>query len=99
MRQLGDPDPVTERDPTGESIRTNQRGLGFNATGRPVHVKVLSVGAATIDNSGALTAATLSDCRWDSLSVMGQIGVQALGRPILSTPVLPLPDPLVPAQG
>ncbi len=79
----------SDGDPKRLEIRANGLGLGAPATGREVHLKVLSVGSATIEG-GVLVKAELMDSRWDSLSALGQIGVQALGRPVGATPVLPV---------
>ncbi len=79
-----------DRDEFELLARRDRRGLGFEGTGRPVHLKVISTGKAALDGGGTLTGAELNHTRWDSLSAIGQIGVQALGRPVLDAPILEL---------
>lgn len=75
---------------TGGPFPAETPFLGWYATGREVQIPVVSIANAT---DPGLSDATDWHHQWDRLGALAQIGVRAVGRPVLRTnsPLDPLP--------
>jgi hypothetical protein len=65
------------------------RRIGFAATGRPVEFDVITTGPVQLKHGNGQTTVVACDekdfdSRWDTLGVLTQIGVRAVGRPIVA---------------
>jgi hypothetical protein len=68
----------------GDELAPGDHFLGWAPTARDVRIRIFTVGVPLLDENGAVSGAEALQSRYDQLTALRQLGVLAVGRPVLA---------------